>query len=182
MFGVPIKPFIVLALSVLVLPVLAQAANQHVPVNRNSGGKPELLVNRDKQLQAYEKPYILASSANLVYDRCTNELAITEAEKTSFRNRYTKLSSDYLKAFEDAFYAKWRGHSDAATTKDYARYLSDLRTPALAQMTEAINSLGCDHKRVKVIVDYYRKIDELEAKGKRVALVKNIREKKTRTR
>ena len=159
------------AIAVLV-PLFAQAAE-----GRKAIRKAEQLVETDKQLKAYEQPYILASSASLIYDHCAADLAITQPERVFLKERYVALSNAYLKAFEDSFVAQWKAPSDAALSKDYVRYLTDVRAPGVARTSKAITTAGCTDRSVKAMVDYYRTIQAAEAKGQKVPLVRTVKKR-----
>jgi hypothetical protein len=171
MFGVPIKPSILATLALLVLPLCAQA-QVGVAIR-----KADQLAKTDAQLRAYEEPYILASSGSLIYDICGADLAITEPERVYFKKRYAALSNAYLQSFEDSFVARWKIPSDAALSRDYARYMNDLRAPAIEQTRKSITTLGCTNKRVKVVVDYFRKIQAAEAKGNKIPLAPIVKKR-----
>jgi hypothetical protein len=164
-----------LAFVIAALPLMAAA--QTKPSSALGVHKAEQLVARDLQLRAYEQPYVLASSASLIYLRCAKDLSISESEANFLKKRYGTLSNMYLQSFEDSHVAQFKVPSDAGITRDYSRYMADLRTPAVEKTAKAIKTAGCKYHSVKNVVEYFRKIQAAEEKGQKIPIVPIVKKR-----
>jgi hypothetical protein len=159
MLGMPITPtiFSVIALmlaGLIALPALAQPK--------------QVIIRRATQLaddDAVKKlvyPYRLLTTANIIYEKCATELAITDPQKQYVAKLMTDTSAAYMQALDAAYRSRTGVSSPREMVSEYQQYILAQQRDASQEAVIIVRNNGCTEKQITDVVKYYNTLQANE--------------------
>ncbi len=127
-------------------------------------------LSQDSNVQFIARVSLAIVAAGVVYDRCSKELDITEEQKKSLSDRFTRATDAYVKAYHDAYVKRVGYPPDAQTVNNYTLHIKKEYQRAAANTASSIaGRRGCNNSSVRSITRYLDNIEKEEAAQKAAA-------------
>jgi hypothetical protein len=97
----------------------------------------------DKAVRSLSNQYSALSHANVIYELCQDQFAISEAQQTYRKAKFTEVSNNYLRAFDTAYRARTGAPSPQDMMKKYVAYLTDQQKKIVGNTSKTVREKGC---------------------------------------
>ena len=141
-----------LLVTALFVPLIVQAQmlpqTQHLVVSSLSQ------LEDDKNVRQYREIYLALSGANLIYGKCTKELDIEDSDQAYLKQKFTDVSQNYVRAYQDAYVDTTGAAPPQSFMNDVAATLTARQQDAVDNVALIIREKGCGNGRLRPFVKY----------------------------
>lgn len=140
------RTFLLLASALVVAALIAPVAGEakvRVIVRYASQLADDPAVHKNEVLYKY------LSGMNVIYAQCDQQWQFSPEQKKYLSDKFTSVSKDYLKSFEEAYQARFYAPSPQALVDDYVKTMTTQQQNAVNTMAEDLAHNKCKGQNLK---------------------------------
>ena len=141
-----------LVVTALFVPLMVQA--QIVPNTQHPLVSSIAQLEDDKTVHSYKDLYPALSGAFLIYNKCSKELDISDADQQYLTQKFTTVTTGYMKAYQDAYVLTTNSAPPQSFVDDVAKVLTQRQQDAVDNVALVIRQKGCNDGRLRSFVKY----------------------------